>query len=124
MVANAALPGSGLAINTAASLGILATQVAALETNTAAGTSLKAEESINTTAGQMAGKAADEYARTLTQLGNQFDRVVTHRGRLMGAPLLANQLPWDSNASGLLLRKSQRVILREFYTELLKQWRR
>ena len=116
------VPGLGTAIATAASLGTLATQIAADETNTAAGTSLQAEESINTTAGQMAGKAADEYARTLTQLGNQFDRVVTDWGRLktMGAPLLANQLPWDSNASGLLLRSYDRVILREFYTELLK----
>ncbi len=115
-------PEIGPAIATAASLGTLATQIAADETNDAAGTSLQAEENINTTAGQMAGKAADEYARTLTQLGNQFDRVVTDWGRLktLGAPLLANQLPWDSNASGLLLRSYNRVILREFYTKLLQ----
>ena len=60
--------------------------------------------------------------RTLIQLGNQFDRVVTDWGRLktVGAPLLANQLPWDSNASGSLLRSYNRVILREFYTKLLQ----
>ena len=115
-------PEIGPAIATAAALGTLATQIASDETNTAGGTSLKAEEAINTTAGQMAGKAADEYARTLAQLGNQFDRIATDWGRLktMGAPLLANQLPWDSNASGLLLRSYNRVILREFYTKLLQ----
>ncbi len=120
-VTNPEIPAIGPAIATAASLGTLATQIAANETNTAGGTSLQAEENINTTAGQMAGKAADEYARTLVQLGNQFDRVVTDWGRLktLGAPLLANQLPWDSNASGLLLRSYNRVILREFYTKLL-----
>ena len=111
-----ASPGVGTAIATACSLATLATQVAADETTTSAGTAIAAEEAIETHAGEIAAKAADEYARTLVQLGNQFDRVATDWGRLktLGAPLLSNQLPWDANASGLLLQTYNRVILRQF----------
>lgn len=47
--------------------------------------------------------------------------MATDWGRLktLGAPLLSNQLPWDANASGLLLQTYNRVILRQFYARLL-----
>jgi hypothetical protein len=91
-------------------------------TNTQAGTSLQAEESADTTAGNMANKAANEFSRSLVSVGNQFDRLVSDWGRLktLGAPLAANQIAWDSTASGILLQSYDTRVSREYYTQLLQ----
>jgi hypothetical protein len=43
-------------------------------------------------------------------------------GRLktLGAPMLAGQVPWDGNAAGILLQGYERLVRREFVTQLLR----
>ncbi len=112
----------GEGVRVALSVGTLIADQVAAHTNTAAGSPLRAVENEETTAGNLAGKAADEFSNTLISLAGQFDRIVTDWGRLktVGAPLLADQVPWDGNASGLLLQGYDRLVRREFYRQLLK----
>jgi hypothetical protein len=79
---------SGPGIGTALAVGSLIIDQVADATNTQAGTSLWAEENADTTAGNMANKAADAFSRSLVSVGNQFDRLVSDWGRLktLGAP--------------------------------------
>jgi hypothetical protein len=109
-------------IKTALSLAQLGVTVAADETGKSAGTSLKAEENLEAAAGRLAAKVVDSYSTNLGQLANQFDRVVSDWGRLktVGAPLAAGLMPWDNNASFLLMQAYDRAIRREFYTALLQ----
>ncbi|MBV9036311.1 MAG: hypothetical protein JO182_17620 [Acidobacteriaceae bacterium] len=108
-------------VGTALSLGTFVLSKVSEYTNTPAGSSLKAEENVETTAGNMANKAANEFSLQLVSLGNEFDRIATDWGRLkrLGAPLLADEIPWDANASGILLQAYDRRVSREFYTKLL-----
>ncbi|MGH8064793.1 MAG: hypothetical protein ACRERE_06040 [Candidatus Entotheonellia bacterium] len=112
----------GPGIGTALAVGSLIIDQVSDATNTQAGTSLWAEENADTTAGNMANEAADKFSRSLVSVGNQFDRIVSDWGRLktLGAPLAANQIPWDSTASGILLQSYDRRVSREYYTQLLQ----
>ena len=115
-------PVFALGIRMALSVGtMLADQVAA-HTNSPAGTPLRAQEQTLVAASTLAGKAADDYAAMLISLGNEFDRIVSDWGRLktLGAPLLADQVPWDGNAAGILLQVYDRLMRREFATQLLR----
>lgn len=114
--------GAGAAIRFATGLGSMIADDAVRNTNNPAGTPLKALENEGTTAANLAARAADDFASTLASLGNSFDRIVTDWGRLktVGAPLLANHLPWDENAAGLLLSTYNRLVRRELYATLLK----
>lgn len=115
-------PVFALGIRMALSVGtMLADQVAA-HTNSPAGTPLRAQEQEEVAAAALAGRAADAYAATLISLGNEFDRIATDWGRLktLGGPLLAGQVPWDAGASGILLQVYDRLMRREFATQLLR----
>jgi hypothetical protein len=91
-------------------------------TNNSAGNPLIAQEHELTTAGDLARKAADEFAATLVSLGGDFDRTVSDWGRLqaLGAPLRANQIPWDARAAGLLLQSFDLSTRREFFTKIMQ----
>jgi hypothetical protein len=108
-------------VKVALALGTVAMQRSADHTNSASGQSLKAQENAEVQASDLAGNAADEFASTLITLGNEFDRIVSDWGRLktVGGPLLADQVPWDSNATGLLLRGYDRLVRRDLYTKLI-----
>ncbi len=108
-------------VQTALALGTAAMNEAAAYTNSAGGQALKAQENEEVQASDLAGNAADEFASTLVTLGNEFDRIVSDWGRLktVGGPLLNDQVPWDSNAAGLLLRSYDRLVRRDLYTKLI-----
>jgi hypothetical protein len=113
---------AGGAIRFATGLGAMIANQVAGTTNTPAGSPLKAIENEEITAADLAARAADDFASTIASLGTHFDRIVTDWGRLktVGAPLAANQLPWDQNAAGLLLASYDRLVRRELYTQLLQ----
>jgi hypothetical protein len=108
-------------VKTALTLGTLAMNRAAAHTNSAGGQALKAQENAEDQAAKLAGDAADEFAQTLISLGNEFDRIVSDWGRLkaVGGPLLNDQVPWDSNATGMLLEGYDRLVQRNLYTKLI-----
>ena len=95
--------------------------VASDEANDASGNPLAQQEVIETTASNLAQKAASEYAQNLIALGAQFDRVATDWGRLktIGSPLINNQIPWDGRATGMLLQSFDLSSRREYFTKLL-----
>jgi hypothetical protein len=109
-------------VKTALAIGTAAMNLAGNHTNSADGKVLKAQENEEDEAGKLAGDAADEFSQTLVTLGNEFDRSVSDWGRLktLGGPLLADQVPWDATASGLLLRGYDRLVRRNLYTNLIK----
>lgn len=113
---------AGGAIRFATGLGAMIANQVAGTTNNPAGTPLKGLESEELTAADLASRAADDFASTIASLGTHFDRIVTDWGRLktVGAPLAANQLPWDQNAAGLLLAAYDRLVRRDLYTQLLQ----
>ncbi len=108
-------------VKVALALGTVAMQRSADHTNSASGQALKAQENAEVEASDLAGNAADEFASTLVTLGNEFDRIVSDWGRLktVGGPLLNDQVPWDSNAAGLLLRGYDRLVRRDLYSKLI-----
>ena len=91
------------AVNIALGFGSALLDLANDHTNNSAGNPLVAQDQELTTAGDLARKAADEFAATLVSLGGDFDRTVSDWGRLqaLGVPLRANQIPWDARASFL-----------------------
>jgi len=91
------------AVNIALGFGSALLDLAKDHTNNSAGNPLVAQDQELTTAGDLARKAADEFAATLVSLGGDFDRTVSDWGRLqaLGVPLRANQIPWDARASFL-----------------------
>jgi hypothetical protein len=95
--------------------------VASDEANDASGNPLAQQEAIETTASNLAQKAADEYAQNLIALGAQFDRVASDWGRLktVGSPLSNNLVPWDARATGILLQSFDLSSRREYFARLL-----
>jgi hypothetical protein len=119
-----AIPEGGLVAagtEIALTVGTVVANEAASRTNSPAGTPLQAQETQEVAAGNLASKLADEFAATLISLGGDFDRIVSDWGRLktLGAPLLAGQIPWDGNSTGLLLQGFDRLVQRELYAQLL-----
>jgi hypothetical protein len=108
-------------IKTAIALGQLGLTVAADETNSSAGTSLKAQENLEVEAGEVAQNVVTTYNTNLSQIASQFDRIASDWGRLktLGGPLAAGLMPWDNTAALSLLPAYDRVIRREFYTSLI-----
>ncbi len=118
------IPGGGAitaGVKTALALGTVAVKDSASTTNSPTGQALRTQENVEIAAGNLAGQAADEFAQTLVSLGDQFDRIVIDWGRLktLGGPLLANQVPWDSNVTGYLLRSFDTLTRRDMYTKLI-----
>jgi hypothetical protein len=112
----------GEGIRIALSVGTLIADQVAARTNSPAGTPLQAQEQSLVAASALASKAADAFADTLVSMGGEFDRIVSDWGRLktLGAPMLAGQVPWDGNAAGILLQGYDRLVRREFVTQLLR----
>jgi hypothetical protein len=117
-----AASGVSAGIGFALSVGTMIGDQVASQTNSAAGTPLQAQEQEMVAAASLASTAADNYAATLVTLGGQFDRIVGDWGRLktLGAPLLAGQVPWDGNAAGMVLQGYDRLVRRQYVTQLLK----
>ncbi|WP_447963537.1 hypothetical protein [Nitrospira sp. Ecomares 2.1] len=119
-----AIPGGGIVAagtEVALTVGTAIANQAASHTNSAAGTPLQAQENQEIAAGDLANQLANQFSATLVSLGSEFDRVMTDWGRLktLAAPLLADQVPWDNNATGLLLQSYDRAVQREMYAQLL-----
>jgi hypothetical protein len=119
-----AIPGGGIVAagtEVALTVGTAIANQAASHTNSPAGTPLQAQENQEIAAGDLANQLADQFSATLVSLGGEFDRLVTDWGRLktLGAPLLAGQIPWDDNVTGLLLEGYDRAVQRELYAKLL-----
>ncbi|GJL70436.1 MAG: hypothetical protein NPIRA06_30710 [Nitrospirales bacterium] len=119
-----AIPGGGIVAagtEVALTVGTAIANQAASHTNSPAGTPLQAQENQEIAAGDLANQLANQFSATLVSLGSEFDRVVTDWGRLktLAAPLLADQVPWDDNATGLLLEGYDRAVQRELYAQLL-----
>ncbi|GJL57922.1 MAG: hypothetical protein NPIRA03_07790 [Nitrospirales bacterium] len=119
-----AIPGGGIVTagtEVALTVGTAIASQAASHTNSPAGTPLQAQENQEIAAGNLANQLANQFSATLISLGSEFDRVVTDWGRLktLAGPLLADQVPWDNNATGLLLQSYDRAVQRELYVQLL-----
>ncbi len=93
----------------------------AKHTNDANGRSLIEQAHDQVAASGLAQKAADQYAQTLTSVGADFGRIARDWGRLqaVAAPIVNNDLQWDSSASGYLLQGFDTAIRRSFYQSLM-----
>jgi hypothetical protein len=120
-LADEATGGISGGIYVALGVGSTLLNVASDEANDASGNPLAQQEAIETTASNLAQKAADEYAQNLIALGGQFDRIVTDWGRLktVGSPLTNNQIPWDARATGILLQSFDLASRRKYFPQLL-----